>query len=452
LPSLPSLRLFLAMTGAILAAGAATLGFLLTHAVEGQALRDRRQSLSRYVDGVLRPLIVRDGKVHIREASGQRAPLMLEQEPDILSVKVWRGDGMLLWASIAPERIGRRFPLGRHLAEALWQGRASGEIETLEARGEHDLEARRLGRIRVIEAYAPIVDDHGRVLGAYEIYADARPLEPFLAGRRQVIWVTVAFVVLALSLALALLIRAASRTLRRQAVKLRQRSQELLESYRQLEESALQAVESLNATIEAKDPYTAGHSRRVEELAARIARQLQLPEDQIDTVRLGALFHDIGTIAVPDRVLAKPGRLEPEEVDHLRRHVLEGARIVAKLARLQQSVPIVRYHHERLGRHSLPGRPARERDPDWGSGGGPGRRLRRHDYRAALRTRADRRGGLRRDPTRARDAVRPSRGRCLLRPRLRRRGGLDAPVRPPRGRAPASAGYAASLAGEGQRS
>ena len=80
-------------------------------------------------------------------------------------------------------------------------------------------------------------------------------------------------------------------------------------AYAKLEESSLEAIESLNATVEAKDPYTAGHSRRVQRIAVAIGEELELPKDRLDPLRLGALFHDIGKLRVPDAILTKPARL-----------------------------------------------------------------------------------------------------------------------------------------------
>ena len=199
----------------------------------------------------------------------------------------------------------------------------------------------------LLEVYAPIVSPDGRrVLGVYEIYADPKGLEHALASRRNMIWMTIAAVLLALWAALALLVRGASKTLTRQTLELRERSRDLLASYERLEESSLEAIESLNATVEAKDPDTAGHSLRVQRVALAIAAQLDLTAQQVDALRFGALFHDIGKIAVPDGVLVKPAKLDYWEYAQMKTHSAEGARIVEKFGRLRDAVPIIRHHHE----------------------------------------------------------------------------------------------------------
>ena len=147
--------------------------------------------------------------------------------------------------------------------------------------------------------------------------------------------------------ALALLVRGASRTLRRQNDELRARTLRLAESNRLLEESALEAVESLNATVDAKDPYTAGHSQRVQRIAVALGEELGLGPEQLDVLRFAGLFHDIGKIGVPDAILTKPARLTDEEFEVVKRHPEDGARIVGRLRSLQEIVPAILHHHER---------------------------------------------------------------------------------------------------------
>jgi putative nucleotidyltransferase with HDIG domain len=120
-----------------------------------------------------------------------------------------------------------------------------------------------------------------------------------------------------------------------------------MDSYRRLEESSLEAIESLNATVEAKDPDTAGHSLRVQRVALAIGEQLGLEADRLDALRFGALFHDIAKIAVPDAILVKPAKLDYWEYARMKMHSADGARIVGKLGRLRETVPIIRHHHER---------------------------------------------------------------------------------------------------------
>ena len=107
------------------------------------------------------------------------------------------------------------------------------------------------------------------------------------------------------------------------------------------------AIRALAAALDARDPYTAGHSERVSVLAVAIGRRLALPEDDVDVLRLGALLHDIGKIGVPDHVLRKAGPLTGEEFEAIKAHAELGARILRSVPFLGPHLPIVELHHER---------------------------------------------------------------------------------------------------------
>jgi HD-GYP domain-containing protein (c-di-GMP phosphodiesterase class II) len=164
---------------------------------------------------------------------------------------------------------------------------------------------------------------------------------------RPLIWLVAGAVALGLWIALALLVRRASRTLDRRTRLLRQRTAALADAYGALERRSLEAIESLNATVEARDPAAAGESGRVQRLALTLGERLGVRGRELESLAHGALLHDIGNIAVPDAVLAKPGTLSHHEYEQVKLHADEGAAIVARLSPLHGAVPIVRHHHER---------------------------------------------------------------------------------------------------------
>jgi putative nucleotidyltransferase with HDIG domain len=113
------------------------------------------------------------------------------------------------------------------------------------------------------------------------------------------------------------------------------------------EAAYLGVIGALATALDARDPYTAGHSQRVADLSVSIGRQMQLPETDLETLRLGALLHDIGKIGVSDAVLRKPGRLTAEEFEQIKLHPTLGARILKPLKFLHAQLTIVELHHER---------------------------------------------------------------------------------------------------------
>ena len=107
------------------------------------------------------------------------------------------------------------------------------------------------------------------------------------------------------------------------------------------------AIRALAAALDARDPYTAGHSERVSQMSVAIGRVMSLTPDELDVLRLGALLHDIGKIGISDAILTKPSSLTAEEYEAIKRHTLLGAQILRPIAFLAPHVPIVELHHER---------------------------------------------------------------------------------------------------------
>jgi putative nucleotidyltransferase with HDIG domain len=107
------------------------------------------------------------------------------------------------------------------------------------------------------------------------------------------------------------------------------------------------AIRALALALDARDPYTAGHSERVSALSVTVGRQMGLFPEDIEVLRLGALLHDIGKIGISDDVLRKPGALTDEEFELIKEHPALGARILRTVPFLTQHLPIVELHHER---------------------------------------------------------------------------------------------------------
>jgi putative two-component system response regulator len=113
-------------------------------------------------------------------------------------------------------------------------------------------------------------------------------------------------------------------------------------------DSAEAVVFALARVVEAKSPYTRGHAERVADYALALAAAVELPEGQWDTLRKGALLHDIGKIGIPDAILDKPGPLTLDEFNVVKLHTVRGASMVEPLRSIRDVVPMIRWHHERL--------------------------------------------------------------------------------------------------------
>jgi putative nucleotidyltransferase with HDIG domain len=116
----------------------------------------------------------------------------------------------------------------------------------------------------------------------------------------------------------------------------------------------INSIRAFAAAIDAKDPYTRGHSERVAELARSIARHLGQSDEFQQRVWIGALLHDVGKIGVEDRILRKGGVLSPTEFELMKAHPTIGAEILAPIEQLRDMLPIVRWHHENWNGRGYP--------------------------------------------------------------------------------------------------
>jgi len=124
-------------------------------------------------------------------------------------------------------------------------------------------------------------------------------------------------------------------------------AQDVRRLYGQLQRSICQSLLGLANALEAKDPYTRGHSERVGALARRLAMARAMPADEADTIAQAGLLHDIGKIGVPEAVLRKQGPLADDEWEMMRRHPIVGAQIVAPFEFFAAGALAIRHHHER---------------------------------------------------------------------------------------------------------
>ena len=131
-------------------------------------------------------------------------------------------------------------------------------------------------------------------------------------------------------------------------------AQDVRRLYQQLQRSVYQSLVGLCTALEAKDPYTRGHSERVAGWSRRLAERLGLCADDVERIGQAALLHDIGKIGVPESVLRKPGPLDDDEWSVMRRHPVVGAQIVAPFEMLAGIDTLIRHHHERFDGSGYP--------------------------------------------------------------------------------------------------
>ena len=131
---------------------------------------------------------------------------------------------------------------------------------------------------------------------------------------------------------------------------------ELSDTYEKLEKAYLDMVQTLRYTVEAKDPYTRGHSDRVSAYSVLIGKYLKLSDEDLRTLEVGGLFHDIGKIGIPDSILLKESKLTDDEYSEIKNHPSIGAHILCNATIFQDIIPIVKHHHERYDGKGYPGK------------------------------------------------------------------------------------------------
>jgi putative nucleotidyltransferase with HDIG domain len=135
---------------------------------------------------------------------------------------------------------------------------------------------------------------------------------------------------------------------------LQEKSASLKSTMTRLQDTYLMTIEALAAAVEARDPYTHGHTRRVEEYAVIMATSLGCDQTEIAAIRRASVLHDIGKIGLDDQILRKQGRLEPDEELRMQKHPLIGVDMLKGIDFLDPVLPLIRHHHERWDGNGYP--------------------------------------------------------------------------------------------------
>jgi len=329
------LRAFLVASALILALGAVLLSSRLSGDLRAAALEDSARDTAAFSDAVLAPALVRENRVAASPRTRRRLARSLRLPPEMRTFNVYTSTGRLVFSTTHPERIGRR-RASRALEAALQTNQPRADF--VDPRGNAP---------KLVRVWAPLHDGHGRAAGVVEVALEDAAVTETISDARWTIWYATAIVFGLIWLALAVLVSSASALMRTQNEDLAARSHDLVESTRELEATLLETIETLNAAVEARDPYTAGHSQRVRRVSLAIGRELRLSAKQLGALGTAALFHDIGKIGMPDSILTKPERLDHAEQIVMRQHAARGAEIVSRISSLKDCVPAIRHHHER---------------------------------------------------------------------------------------------------------
>lgn len=129
---------------------------------------------------------------------------------------------------------------------------------------------------------------------------------------------------------------------------------ELAKRHEELKKNAFEVLKSFAMALETKDPYTAGHSERVDEYSVRLAKKLKLSSPEIEIIHTGAILHDIGKLFISSQILTKPSRLTDDEYQIVKEHPTLGSKFLEPITFLKDSIPLIRNHHERIDGKGYP--------------------------------------------------------------------------------------------------
>lgn len=260
---------------------------------------------------------LRDSEAHFRALVSSLDDIVFEFDADGTYLNVWTADESLL-AQPTGEILGRR------VAEVLGESAATPFVDAFR---------------RVLQTgKAELMEYQMEVLGGTRWFRARISPVPSKDGSYRTVCMLPRDV-----------------TARRQEEEaLRQAELDRLSALERIKDTLVGAIGAISATSEVRDPYTAGHQRRVAELAAAIGTEMGLDGDRLDGIRLGGLIHDIGKIGVPSEILTRPGRLTPVEYELIKTHSMIGFEIVQPLRFPWPIAEMVRQHHERVDGSGYP--------------------------------------------------------------------------------------------------
>lgn len=261
---------------------------------------------------------------------------------DMLDIKICDRTGVVLYAFKDSSAVG----LPSHDEEVLEVLRNGKEIVNRCAAEKTEI-SETVKEGRVVEVFAPIWSA-GNVVGAVEIYRKAPTYEVFTS---HVVMVIAASIVI-----FALLYLLLYGQFKIAASALIAHDSHLQDAYRSLGKSHFDTIKTLINALEQRDMETEGHSARVVRLAAELGKRLDLEEDEMDQLIVGAYVHDVGKIGVPDSILLKKGPLTKEERETMEKHVVKGREIIHDSIFLRSAENVLLYHHEKWDGTGYPSR------------------------------------------------------------------------------------------------
>jgi HD-GYP domain len=264
------------------------------------------------------------------------------ESENLLDIKIWNPSNLVIYAK------------NNTVMEAKDSNKTN--LDKAFANNENYLVSNELvnGKItKVLKIYIPI-EMNNSILGVYEVVKPYDEIDEHMQQVIRTISIIVFSGLLILYLLLTKIIYSSSIKILKQNEALINKSNDLEEAYSKLNSSYKNTVLTLSKAIDARDRYTAGHSERVTYLSLKIGQALNLSSEQLNTLEIAALFHDVGKIGITDKVLNKPDKLTDEEFNQIMEHPSIGVDILKTIDFLDNALPIILHHHEKYNGNGYP--------------------------------------------------------------------------------------------------
>lgn len=300
------------------------------HVYEAESLKVMSSYIDKDLNFDVNELVDSHGKHHELQS---RIDLFMKMG-SLVDFRIWNDNYRLVYSYSDKNSIGEYFRDNDDLQEVYMSGRfkagiskgMNAETEVLRSKGT------------LFELYSPIITN-GKITGVLEVYRMGPQLD-FFSGSNLMVGLLSMIIPLLLYLLINKHFNKASETI----INIHE---ELQDAYGKTSISYIDTIISLTRALEMRDMETEGHSERVVNLSLFIGKKLGLSEAELGRLVIGSYLHDIGKIGIPDSVLLKPGRLDPDERKIIEKHVNHGYEIIRDVKFLSQAKDVILYHHEK---------------------------------------------------------------------------------------------------------
>lgn len=327
------------------------LGILVSSHIRNDQIKNIEELTSLTIDTIIKPeMSPQDLKKPFGESINQAMDKKFGQimsSNNILEVNIWSKEGSLVYSTNHFDKSEFN-NVNNILSEVLHSGKSSYIVTRLERPSVTVSK-----NSKVIKVYVPIFYNM-ELSGLFEVYFPYDVIKQHMTVLNRVIFLVMFSGLLILYLFLLKTIFTASKTLIQQNRSLQAQNDELQNAYSKLNYSYKNTMSALSNAVDARDPYTSGHSERVATISLEIGKRLGLNEETLEKLEIAALFHDIGKLGIPDNILLKPGKLDEIEFGKIKEHPSIGVNILKNIDFLKDAIPIILHHHEKYSGNGYP--------------------------------------------------------------------------------------------------